>query len=91
VPSLLYSWAIQRATALEGLLVPILEPILSPCWVWIFLDEQPGRWALAGGSLVVGAVTLRALLGLRRDKKLAAVPGADPATVPPADPVPGST
>jgi drug/metabolite transporter (DMT)-like permease len=70
VPSLLYSWAIQRATALEGLLVPILEPILSPCWVWIFLGEQPGRWALAGGTLVVGAVTLRALVGLRRQRRL---------------------
>jgi drug/metabolite transporter (DMT)-like permease len=68
VPSLLYSWAIQRATALEGLLVPILEPILSPCWVWIFLGEEPGRWALAGGCLVVGAVTLRALVGLRRNR-----------------------
>jgi drug/metabolite transporter (DMT)-like permease len=74
VPSLLYSWAMQRATALEGLLVPILEPILSPCWVWLFLGEEPGRWALAGGCLVVGAVTLRAGLGLRR-QRLSPAPG----------------
>lgn len=71
VPSLLYAWALQRATALEGLLVPILEPILSPCLVWLFLDERPGRWALAGGTVVVGAVTARALFGLRRQAALA--------------------
>lgn len=73
-PSLLYAWAMQRATALEGLLVPILEPILSPCWVWIFVGESPGRWALAGGALVVGAVTARALFGLRRQRAAAAAP-----------------
>lgn len=78
VPSLLYAWAMQRATALEGLLVPILEPILSPCWVWLFVDESPGRWALAGGALVVGAVTARAWFGLRQQRVLAAAAAAAP-------------
>ena len=72
VPGLLYAWAMQRATALEGLLVPILEPILSPCLVWIFVGEEPGRWALAGGVLVVGAVTARAAIGLRKRPSSAA-------------------
>lgn len=66
VPSLLYAWALQRATALEGLLIPILEPILSPCWVWLLVAEKPGPWALIGGVIVVGAVTARALFGMRR-------------------------
>jgi drug/metabolite transporter (DMT)-like permease len=75
VPSLLYAWAMQRATALEGLLIPILEPILSPCLVWIFFGEEPGRWALAGGALVVGAITARALITMR----------ARPSPSPPSD------
>lgn len=66
VPSLLYAWALQRATALEGLLIPILEPILSPCWVWLLVAEKPGPWAIVGGVIVVGAVTARALLGMKR-------------------------
>jgi drug/metabolite transporter (DMT)-like permease len=78
VPSLLYAWAMQRATALEGLLVPILEPILSPCWVWLFIGEAPGRWAVAGGALVVGAVTARALFGLRQQRAVAAAAAAAP-------------
>jgi hypothetical protein len=44
------------------MLIPIIEPILSPLWVAIAFGEWPGPWALAGGLIVVGAVTLRAVL-----------------------------
>jgi drug/metabolite transporter (DMT)-like permease len=71
LPGFLYAWAIQRVTALEGLLLPILEPIASPVWVWLAFGEQPARWALAGGVLVVGAVTVRAVLGLRSSPAIA--------------------
>jgi drug/metabolite transporter (DMT)-like permease len=60
-----YGWAIRHASALEALLIPIIEPILSPIWVWLAFGERPGPWALVGGVVVVGAVTTRALLGRR--------------------------
>lgn len=63
---LCYGWAICRVTALEGLLVPIVEPILSPVWVMLFFGLRPSPWALVGGIVVVGAVTVRAVLSLRR-------------------------
>jgi drug/metabolite transporter (DMT)-like permease len=63
---LCYAYAIRRATALEGLLIPIVEPILSPIWVLLAFGERPGRWALLGGVIVVGTVTTRALASLRR-------------------------
>ncbi|MEZ4364549.1 MAG: DMT family transporter [Kofleriaceae bacterium] len=66
IPALLYAWAIQRVSALEGLLIPIVEPLFNPVWVWLAMGEQPGRWALAGGALVVGAITGRAVLLTRR-------------------------
>ena len=58
-PTVLYALAIRRVTAVEGLLIPIVEPIVSPLWVWLLFGEEPGRWALVGGAIVVGAVTLR--------------------------------
>jgi drug/metabolite transporter (DMT)-like permease len=58
-----FAWAIRRATALEATLLPIVEPIASPVWVAIAFGERPGPWALAGGAIVVGAVTLRTVLG----------------------------
>jgi drug/metabolite transporter (DMT)-like permease len=66
VPTLFYAWAMRRVTAVEGLLIPIVEPILSPVWVWLAHGERPGRWALLGGAIVVGAVTLRSLLPMWR-------------------------
>jgi drug/metabolite transporter (DMT)-like permease len=44
------------------MLVPVIEPILSPLWVALAIGERPGPWALVGGTIVVGAVTLRAAL-----------------------------
>jgi drug/metabolite transporter (DMT)-like permease len=60
---LAYAWAIRHATALEAMLIPVIEPILSPVWVAIAFGERPGPWALVGGVIVVGAVTARALMG----------------------------
>jgi drug/metabolite transporter (DMT)-like permease len=70
---LLYARAIRHVTALEAVLIPVIEPILNPVWVLIVLGERPGRYALVGGVIVLGAVTLRTLHSLR----------ASPAAVPP--------
>lgn len=63
LPYLLFSIAIQRVTALEAVLLPMLEPILNPLWVALARGEWPGPWSLAGGSLVLGAVVVRGWLG----------------------------
>jgi drug/metabolite transporter (DMT)-like permease len=57
---LCYAAAIRHARALEVILVPIVEPILAPVWVALAFGEWPGRWALVGGAIVIGAVTARA-------------------------------
>jgi drug/metabolite transporter (DMT)-like permease len=58
----LYTVAIKFVTALDGILIPVVEPILNPVWVLLFLGEAPGPWALAGGLIVLVAVTVRCLL-----------------------------
>jgi drug/metabolite transporter (DMT)-like permease len=65
IPYILYSLAIRHVTALEAILVPMLEPILNPLWVDLAKGERPGPWSLVGGALVLGAVILRGLV--RRD------------------------
>lgn len=62
----LYVRAIRHVTALEAVLVPVIEPILNPLWALLVNGEKPGPWALAGGSVVLTAVTVRALLVIRR-------------------------
>lgn len=62
----LYARAIRHVTALEAVLIPVIEPILNPVWVLIFLHEKPTGWALAGGAIVLTAVTARAVVSIRR-------------------------
>ncbi len=63
---LLYARAIRHVTALGSILILMLEPLLNPVWAALVLGEFPGRWALVGGAVVLGAVTTRALLLARR-------------------------
>lgn len=70
----LYTKAIVHVTALEAVLIPVVEPILNPVWVYLGMGETPSPWALCGGALVLSAVTWRALD--RRTGALLASPSA---------------
>ncbi len=63
---ILYSMAIKNATALEGVLVPLLEPVLNPLWVLVFLGEKPTQWAFIGGSIVIASLVLHAQIKTRQ-------------------------
>lgn len=56
---ILYSIAIKDVTALEAILIPIIEPILNPIWVFLVMGETPGKWAFIGGTIILVSVTLR--------------------------------
>jgi len=57
-----YAQALKNVTAMEGILIPLLEPILNPIWVLLFTGEKPGSWALVGGAIVLIAVTARGII-----------------------------
>jgi drug/metabolite transporter (DMT)-like permease len=61
----LYARAIRHVTALEGALIPVIEPVLNPVWVLIATSEKPAPLALVGGGIVLTAVTLRAVASVR--------------------------
>jgi drug/metabolite transporter (DMT)-like permease len=66
IPYLLYAKAIRHVTALEAVLIPVIEPVLNPIWVVIFVGERPHPLALAGGAIIVAAVTWRTVAALQR-------------------------
>ena len=49
----------------ELTLLVLIEFILSPMWVWLFVDEQPSLATLIGGALVIASVASRALASFR--------------------------
>jgi drug/metabolite transporter (DMT)-like permease len=42
--------------SLDASVIGYIEPVLNPVWVFLFLGERPGTWALAGGAIIVVAV-----------------------------------
>ncbi len=42
--------------SLDASVIGYIEPVLNPVWVFLFLGERPGTWALAGGAIIVAAV-----------------------------------
>lgn len=56
---LLLSSALRRVGALEASLLLLLEPVLNPVWAWMLHDEQPGRWALIGGAIILAATAVK--------------------------------
>ncbi len=59
VSYVLYAWAIKSVTALEAVLITVLEPLLNPLWVGMFHGEVPSSTVILGGVIVVGAVVAR--------------------------------
>jgi drug/metabolite transporter, DME family len=57
--------ALKVIPALEASLILLIEPALNPLWAWVFQGERPGPWALAGGAMILGATTLKALMDAR--------------------------
>lgn len=72
-----YSRAMKHATAIDAGLVPMIEPILNPIWVLLLVGERPGPNALAGGAVVFGAVGLRTILSILRDRRGIPPPSPD--------------
>jgi len=61
----LFIIASRHLAAAEITLFLLLELALGPLLVWLMFAEQPSAWTLAGGALIVGAVTARAAVELR--------------------------
>lgn len=66
LPFTIYSMAIKYVTALDAVLIQTVEPLLNPIWVFLAVGEVPGSWAIAGGAIVITAVTLRNIYTSRK-------------------------
>ena len=63
-----YVFGARHLPAAEVSLMGLLETVLSPLWVWIFIAERPSDMALIGGALVILSLVALALTGGRRSR-----------------------
>jgi len=78
LPYRLYTRAICQVRAIEAILVPTLEPLLNPLWVFLFVGEQPGTWAFLGGAVVLGSVLGHQLWPAKHTRKSGLPPPGSP-------------
>ncbi len=64
-----FTQGIKHIPALEANLIGTLEPVLNPIWVFLFFGESMGAFALIGGLVVLGGVTLSAVGSARAAKE----------------------
>jgi drug/metabolite transporter (DMT)-like permease len=62
----LFSIGAARVPATDVALLSMLEPIMGPIWVWIFVSEYPGVPALVGGSVVFVALVAHTMYAASR-------------------------
>jgi drug/metabolite transporter, DME family len=56
----------RHLPAADLVLLAQVEVVLAPVWAWLVVGEVPAFWTLAGGTIVLGAVTVQAIAGTRR-------------------------
>lgn len=61
----IYTKAVRHVRALPAIIIPVIEPILNPVWVFLFIGEKPSATALAGGLVVLGAATMQGYFAAR--------------------------
>lgn len=64
---ILFTQSIKHIPALEANLIGTLEPILNPVWVYLFLGEAMGAFALVGGLVVLVGVIVSAVGSARAE------------------------
>ncbi|HBP38293.1 MAG TPA: EamA family transporter [Clostridiales bacterium] len=63
---ILFNRGIHLTSPLNASLISMIEPIMNPVWVLIFIGEKPGPLALLGGLTVISAILFLNLEKLKR-------------------------
>ena len=70
ISSVLLALGPRYITSAEVGLLVLLESVLAPLLAWLVIGENPGGYALIGGGIVIGALTVSNMVVLRRRRVL---------------------
>jgi drug/metabolite transporter (DMT)-like permease len=70
----IFAYAARAVPAAELTLLSLLETVLAPTWVWLFIAEMPSALTLLGGGIILTAVLGLGHAALSRRKQLRSLP-----------------
>lgn len=56
-----FTKAVKHVSAVDAVLIPIIEPLFNPVWVFIFTGELPSILAFYGGLIILATIVLRSI------------------------------
>lgn len=59
LPYVMYTFALRRVIARDAALISLLEPLLNPIWVFLFICEVPASITFVGACFILGGLLLR--------------------------------
>jgi len=66
VAYILFIKGVNRGTRpLDASIIGFIEPLLNPVWVFFFVGEQPQKWAILGGVVIVVTVIAHTFIQYR--------------------------
>ncbi len=68
IASLLFAYGIRRVSAVQAMLAAVIEPVLNPVWVLLATGERPAASSIAGGAVILAAVTVSSAISVRRSR-----------------------
>lgn len=52
--------------ALDASIIGFIEPLLNPVWVFLFVGEEPSKWAILGGFIIIITVVAHTIFNNRK-------------------------
>jgi drug/metabolite transporter (DMT)-like permease len=56
-----FSYGLKRVFAVEASIISMIEPVLTPVWVFIGYGEVPATTAIIGGIIILTAISIRTI------------------------------
>lgn len=70
IACIFFSYGIKRVTAVQAILLSVIEPVFNPVWVFLSTGEKPSINALLGGAIILISVSVGSVVTVNRKLKI---------------------
>ena len=71
LPYMFYALSLRDCPALAAILISCIEIILNPVWVYLFIGELPGVWALVGSAVILTTILVYSIRNALKEQNAA--------------------
>ncbi len=69
IPNALYAHGVKSVSALSAILITMIEPLMNPVWVAVFVGEVPAVTCVIGGVIIMLCILVREIINNKARKR----------------------